>query len=487
MADSLKVTTTDGSSVEYIDDIIGKGAMKIAYFTPDKSSVVALYKEQQDAKTKDRLENIVGKYNPCNDPTYGAYWEKLFCWPTKIIGEGNMGIVLPAYHKHFFFEAGPMKGKEKEGKWFASAKLRKILDSSEKGDWLNYFLICIKISRAVSKMHSSGLAHSDLSYKNVLIDPKNGNAAIIDIDGLVVPGKYPPEVLGTADFIAPEVYKTRKLDLNDPKRIFPSIKTDLHALATLIYMYLLYRHPLRGKKVHDVDPSKDEEMLLGEKALFIEHPQDKSNRPPQKIEPAFLPWGNVSKIPYTVTGPYLKKLFDAAFINGLHDPTKRPIASNWESELIKTVDLLQPCENPKCNQKWFVFDNTTKPKCPFCGWEFKGLLPILNFYSSRKQGQYNPDNHRLMVYHNQYFYPWHVNKNIFPNEKLSKKDKKPVAYFAFHNGKWVMVNQNIPDMKDLTKNKPVPINSMVELENNKQILLSRESGGRMIFVQMVQA
>ena len=33
--------------------------------------------------------------------------------------------------------------------------------------------------------------------------------------------------------------------------------TDRHALAVLIYMYLLYRHPLRGGKVHDVnDPQK---------------------------------------------------------------------------------------------------------------------------------------------------------------------------------------------------------------------------------------
>ena len=485
MGNSQKITTIDGTSIEYIDDIIGKGDMKIAYFTQNKADVVALYKEKQDAKTLDRLENIVGKYNPCNDPVHGEYWKKLFCWPTKVITEGNMGIVLPAYPKHFFFEAGPMKGKEKEGKWFASAKVRKMIDPSEKGDWLSYFRICIKISRAVAKMHSSGLAHSDLSYKNVLIDPKKGRAIIIDIDGLVVPKKYPPDVIGTADFIAPEVYQTLHLDKKDPKRCLPDRKTDLHALSVLIYMYLLYRHPLRGSKVHDIDPGKDENLSMGKMALFIEHPSDKSNRP-KKIEPAFLPWADVAKIPCSVTGPYIKKLFEDAFISGLHNPGQRPLASDWESALIKTIDLMQPCGNSNCEQKWFVFDNSKKPQCPFCGWKFKGLLPILNFYSSRKQGQYNPDSHRLMVYHNQYFYPWHVNKRIFPDEKLSDTDKKPVGYFALHNGKWVMVNQNIPDMKDLSNNKQVPINSMVELKDDKQILLSREPGGRMIFVQMIK-
>jgi hypothetical protein len=50
-------------------------------------------------------------------------------------------------------------------------------------------------------------------------------------------------------------------------------------LAVLIYMYLLYRHPLRGGKVHDVnDPQRDENLAMGENALFIEHPTDPSNR-----------------------------------------------------------------------------------------------------------------------------------------------------------------------------------------------------------------
>ncbi|MDO1752482.1 kinase, partial [Escherichia coli] len=73
------------------------------------------------------------------------------------------------------------------------------------------------------------------------------------IDGLVVPGKYPPDVVGTPDFIAPEVVKTAHLARSDPNRILPSITTDRQALSVLIYMYLFYRHPLRGGKIHDMD------------------------------------------------------------------------------------------------------------------------------------------------------------------------------------------------------------------------------------------
>ena len=97
-------------------------------------------------------------------------------------------------------------------------------------------------------MHAAGLCHSDLSYKNVLIDPELGHACIIDVDGLVVPGKYPPDVVGTPDFIAPEVVKTSHLPKDDPRRVLPSIATDRHALSVLIYMYLLFPAPVTGRK-----------------------------------------------------------------------------------------------------------------------------------------------------------------------------------------------------------------------------------------------
>ena len=149
--------------------------------------------------------------------------------------------------------------------------------------------------------------------------------------------------------------------------------------------------------------------------------------------------------------------------------------------------MIQPCGNSNCEQKLFVFDNRTKPKCPFCGWQFKGTLPVLNLYSARKQGQFSPDNHRLMVYHNQYLFPWHVNKRIFPNEKLHEDNKKPVGYFSFHKGRWVLVNQTLPQMKDLSNSKEIPIGAMTELKDGKQIMLSPDEGGRLIYVQMVNS
>jgi len=486
----------NNSTIEFVDSIIGAGAMKDVYFSPDKSYVVQFIREPINENTLDRLMTIVKVYHPRIFLQIGGeYWSKLYCFPYDIvIYDNKIGLVAPSYQNHFFFSYGSknndfmnIKGKEKEGKWFASANLRnKFLDDREKGNWLSYFRICILISRAVKRLHSAGLAHSDLSYKNVLIDPYGGNASIIDIDTLVVPGKFPPEVLGTPDFIAPEVLETKDFDYNDVLRKFPCIETDRHALSVMIYMYLLYRHPLRGGKIHDTDPAKDDELSMGAKALFVEHPTDFSNRPNLKnIKPSYLPWADVNKIPYKIVGPYLKTLFDEAFINGLHNPSLRPSAEQWEVALVKTIDLMQPCQNPNCEQKYFVFDNTTKPICPFCGTEFIGLLPVLNLYSKKPNKKYGYDNHRLMVYNEQSLFKWHINKSIFPNEKLSDTDKKRVGYFVLHNSKWYLVNENMPSLTDLTENKPIPINATVELVHNKQILFANDENGRLAVIQMV--
>lgn len=498
MANTIRIKATDGSPIEFIDKIIGAGGMKDVYFSPDKSYVVAFFRDKQDHNAKDRLEHIVGIYRDrIFNQTGGTYWKDLYCWPTKIVEHnGKLGLVCPTYQKHFFFANGSInndflgiKGKEKEGKWYASANNQnRFLAPEERGDWFKYFQICIRISRAVKRLHAAGLAHSDLSYKNVLIDPTSGQASIIDIDGLVVPGKYPPDVLGTPDFIAPEVIETKGLKVGDPVRMLPSIATDRHALAVMTYMYLLYRHPLRGGKVNDLDSAKDEELSMGAKALFIENVTDRSNKVKvNQLRPSEIPLGDPEKISYKVCGPYLKTLFDRAFIDGLHQPSLRPTADEWEQALLKTIDLMQPCQNPKCWHKWFVFDNTTQPRCPFCGTEYKGQLPVLNLYSSRRSGTFTPDNYRLMVYHNQYLYMWHVNRNISPNERLTDDQKKPVGYFVFHQNKWLLINQRLTDLEDKTLQQKIPIGQSVELTEGKQILLSKEEGGRLIIVQLVNS
>lgn len=496
MSKIITITASDGSTVQFIDEIKASGGMKDVYFSPTKNYVVAFFRGNADLATKERVSIITSTYRDrIFNQEGGDYWKKLFCWPTAMVEhDGRVGVVVPFYDSDFFFKIGSrnndmlgIKGREKEGKWFASANNRnKFIDPRELGDWMMQLKLCLMISRAVRRMHSAGLAHSDLSYRNVLIDPCTGRACLIDIDGLVVPGKFPPDVVGTPDFIAPECVATSHLDKHDPNRKLPSIVTDRHALAVLIYMYLLFRHPLRGDKVHDSDPQKDEELSMGRNSIFVEHSTDSSNRIKlENVKPAELPWRDTNKIPYQITGPYLSELILKAFTEGLQSPAMRPTADEWENAIVKTIDLLQPCSNVSCEQKWYIFDNKTRAICPFCKTPFSGPLPVLNLYSSRKGNNFRPDNHRLMVYSNQSLFQWHINRNISPNERLKDDQKKRVGYFVFHNNAWYLVNEGMSELTDVSTKTSVPIGGKVILEDGKQLLMSKQDGARLIIVQMV--
>ncbi len=477
-----KATLKDGRKIEYvIVDDPPSGAMKKTYFSPDKSYVVQFFHDINDSNDPQRiarLEAILGKYNPtiCEDDggargvttTSADYFKKFFCWPNGIVTNPQIGIVAPAYPGNYFFIKGLFKGKEKQGKWFSSLNVRKHLPSEEKGSWINYFQICIYIARAVRRLHQAGLAHSDLSCKNILVDPTIGTATVIDIDSLVVPQLFPPEVMGTPGYIAPEVLATQHLSLNDPKRHLPCSFTDQHALAVLIYEFLLFRHPLSGPKVNSSSSAEEDELLsMGEKALFVEHPTDRSNLP------------NDLKIPYTILGKYLSDLFEKAFVTGLHSPNDRPSAMDWERELVKTMDILLPCNGAKCTHKWFILTPNTI-KCPFCDSPYQyDSIPILKLRTERRPGQWMNDR-QLNIYHNLSIFKWHVFDNIFPG---AEADRNPQAYCIFHEGKWLLVNQNLSSLTYPDGNIILP-NNTVELIDGARIRLSQEPHGRIADVQI---
>lgn len=62
--------------------------------------------------------------------------------------------------------------------------------------------VCLMLARAVRRMHMAGLSHSDLGYKNCLIDPTADRFASLILMGWSC-SQTPPTVVGTPDFIAP--------------------------------------------------------------------------------------------------------------------------------------------------------------------------------------------------------------------------------------------------------------------------------------------
>lgn len=433
--------------------MLAQGTSKKVFLTKDRKHVVAIYKKDLVANSIDRIKDLVETYRASLYNNAGKdYWDKVLAWPVDLIqtSKGKWGIVVPYIPDQFRFQNGDIKGEEKKGNWFIFKKAISIVPEPDKGNFRSFLIASLHIARITRRMHSMGLTHSDLSYNNVLVDPQTGLVKVMDIDSLMVPGKYPPEVLGTPGFIAPEVVKGTVKNTNGKNASLPCRETDLHALSVLIYQYLFKRHPLKGKKVWNKDAVVDDLLQQGENALFIENSKDNSNRIKDMQE--FRPWSDTRKLPYTIAGPFLAELFKKAFEEGLHKPNARPLASEWESALIKTLDRLVPCKNKKCKQKWFVLNKNGF--CPFCETKLKGKWPIVDLHKfDPRKKEFVFEKKQIIPYHGKKLYLWHTNSKTSMNEKLSISEQKSQAYFQFHKGSWYIVNERIKGLHLLNNTK----------------------------------
>lgn len=478
----------DGTRYPYVKtDNPPRGGMKHTYFAPDRSYVVQFFNDPADARNpalRSRLEAILTRYNPTvpeaaggaagNTERTAAYFAGRFCWPLAMVESPEFGIVCPTYPPQFFFGRDAtvtdklnLEGTDKRSNWFTSSN-RKFFRDAELGDFRTMLSVSIRLARAVRRLHAAGLAHSDLSNNNVLIDPVSGDCVIIDIDSLVVPNMYPPEVAGTRGYIAPEVLATLEYERNDPRRQFPRIETDDYSLPVLIYQYLFLRHPLQGPKVRSTVSAEEDEFLeFGPQALFIEDPHDASNRPPDL------------GVTIDSLGPGLRNLFVRAFSDGLHRPEKRPSASEWEQELEKAWDLLHPCSNPDCPGGWFVLHDPDHPVCPHCGTRIAApdLMQLRLKKPAGREGQWRHDR-MLVLYDGLQLFRWHVFAGELRNERA---DRTPQARVAHVEGQWLLVNENMTGMIS-PKGNLVPRGQAIRLEDGALFRISEQERGRLVEV-----
>ncbi|MBI4750096.1 MAG: serine/threonine protein kinase [Acidobacteria bacterium] len=440
-----KATLFEGQTVEYLESANPPfGAMKQTYFSPDRTQVVQFYHPELAVERTNRLERlkaIVWKHN-LTLPEYAGgatgltqstarYFKNLFCWPTGIVTEPRLGIVAPAYPSNFYFASGPFQGAEKELLWFCRKSLRSKLPAAEKGDWLRYVQMAILLARAVRRLHQANLVHCDLSSQNILIDPVIGRCMVLDVDSIVVADQFPPDVLGTPSYMAPELIGASASPHKQPLTILPNFSTDAHSLAVLIYELLLWRHPLIGPKVHSTISSEEDDFLaLGPQALFIENPHDTSNRP-QDLE-----------VGVSALGPHLSHLMEQFFVTGLHQPALRPTAIHLEAGLLNAWDHLHPCPNENCHHRWFIVNPQEKPRCPFCGATVFRWVPILEFFSEPLSKQLVPTR-SLVVYPELRLFEWHARSSIRPTEDA---DRTPLGRFLCMENQWFLVNEGFDSM-----------------------------------------
>jgi len=468
----IEAQLQNGETIRYYPQKkIGEGAEKEFFETEDENLVIGFYKDRQgnsDPERIKRLTHIIEKYNPTLDKGRENFWKQHFCWSSAIVIKPYIGVLTPKFPSQYYFSDG--KG-EKKGKWFLHHGPLQKLNQNDRGDLFNRIQICRHLAMSIGRMHNAGLAHSDLSGNNVLMDPRNGTCMIIDIDSLVVKGVYPSKVLGTRGYIAPEVVKTSRLPLKHPDKKLPNIQTDLHSLAVIFYQMLLLRHPLEGKRIHSENPETDDLMMFGENALFIENPNDDSNRP-DNLSPS-----------YYITGDYLVPLFQRAFIDGLHHPDERPTAYEWEKALNYTVDMLYPCQGSECWHKWFICQKGTLLKCPFCEWKPSDKIPVMHLFQKYKAGEYLSENHYIAVWNGKKIYKWHTCSNISYPADISDYAECQ-GTFRLENNKWILQNESNENIFSAS-GKRIRLHESEEISDNNILLLNNHSKGRVALFELL--
>ena len=394
----MRVTYNDGRSQEFDDLPFNSGGQGELYLSKDRQHVVKLYTSQLGARRLEALRKIIGEYNitKTTDPKTGQRVEdprttELFAWPDAIVRSPRSGIRMRNVNA---------AGEHKPLSWWVGSRTLKYIPDTMRGNWLDRTRVASLMARIAWKLHGSGLCHSDFSGDNFLAHVAAQKVVLIDLDNLVVPDVLPPEMLGTGDYMAPEIVIANDRKDGKPR---PSIQTDLHSLAVLIYQLLLNRHPLRGPKTHDADAQRDDLLALGERALYIEDPDDRSNRPHSDFVGAWA------------LGEEVEGLMRLAFTAGLKKPELRPLAATWGDALLRMADQLVPCANPACPQKAFILLANRPARCPWCGTplKFPKEVPILRLYSTFGQkGHFHPDRAHIVGWHLRPLLRWHVYADV---------------------------------------------------------------------------
>jgi eukaryotic-like serine/threonine-protein kinase len=195
----------------------------------------------------------------------------------------------------------------------------------------------LELAHSFLQLHSQGLCYRDISFGNVFLDPDTGEVLICDNDNVGVDGVAGGGILGTPDFMAPEIVRGVAR---------PSTRTDLYSLAVLLFYMFHLHHPLFGKRVLKIRaldlPARV--RLCGTDPLFIFDPQDPSNEAVSRAVDPYGEAGDNALASWPIYPQFLRDLFLRAFTDGLRDAEHgRVREGEWRAAMAKLRDSILYC------------------------------------------------------------------------------------------------------------------------------------------------
>lgn len=359
-------------ALRHVAEVGGEGAV---YFSRDGQFAVKVY--HQPRPDKEQLLGQVMQLFGALPPEQERFILPPLALVESVDGQRRVGFIMrrvpPRYREMLEFMLNPKVAAQQ----FQQGK-----------SWAHYLKVARSVANAVVVLHGKGCAHSDIHYRNFLVNLDEGDAIMLEIDGVVVAGFLPPQVKGMMGFIAPEVLT---------QGIPPSERTDRHSLAVLILHTLLFRNVMEPLIDYDDDPHRSDELGWGQSALFSAHPNDRRHRP-RTLGLRLYQRGALS---YRMLTPTLQRLTERAFIEGLRAPDQRPSAREWEGALAWAADEIWNC--PRCRQHFpypYWLSPAPRRACPFCGERVPPPFPVvLELYEERQKRNFVSVHRRVVLGH----------------------------------------------------------------------------------------
>ncbi|MEA3285377.1 MAG: protein kinase [Synergistota bacterium] len=313
----------------------GQGAVYLVD-TPEGERALKWYAPLQATQIQRKtIAELCGKGAPRTPESAG----KRFVWPLDLVkdpeDDSTFGYVMELIDTDHFLELGEVQGRKK-----IQPSLR------------NLCRICFLACQSYRALHLAGFCYRDISSGNLLFDPKDGNVLICDNDNVGVDGSSEAQVLGTVEYMAPEIILGTGQPCTD---------TDLYSLAVLFFQLWMWHHPMHGKMEYDIrlwDLSA-KKRIYGEQPVFIFNPQDKRNEPPD--DPEY----NTVKKRWEICPPSLKNLFIRTFTEGLDEPKKRVTEGEWAKVFLQLADNTVTCKD--CNAENLWDEKAPSRVCWNCG------------------------------------------------------------------------------------------------------------------------
>jgi eukaryotic-like serine/threonine-protein kinase len=192
------------------------------------------------------------------------------------------------------------------------------------------------LAKAFRSLHNKGLCYRDISFGNAFVHPASGSVLVCDNDNVATNRSMVGGILGTPDFMAPEVVRMEAL---------PSTKTDLYSLAVLLFYVLCLGHPLVGRRALAIRcwDAAAREVLFGKKPLFIFDPNDTANAAVDITGDPTGETGGNALIYWAIYPKFLRSAFLKAFTTGLKEPDRRVTELEWLDTLAALRDLIFRC------------------------------------------------------------------------------------------------------------------------------------------------